>query len=94
MKNINALAMDKNAVSSAALPATPEVFLVDDDPSVRRALARLIKHLRVIRYKPSHRRGSSSQTKAAASRERPALVLDIAPCQDSLARTCSENYKF
>jgi len=43
MKNINALAMDKNAVSSAALPATPEVFLVDDDPSVRRALARLIK---------------------------------------------------
>ena len=36
-------AIDKNAVSSAALPATPNVFLVDDDPSVRRALARLIK---------------------------------------------------
>jgi FixJ family two-component response regulator len=36
--------MEKNAVSSAAaLPETPNVFLVDDDPSVRRALARLIK---------------------------------------------------
>lgn len=44
MKPSNSLAMDKNAVSSdAALPATPNVFLVDDDPSVRRALARLIK---------------------------------------------------
>jgi FixJ family two-component response regulator len=43
MKPINALAIDKNAISSATLPATPEVFLVDDDPSVRRALARLIK---------------------------------------------------
>ena len=44
MKPINSLAMDKNAVSSAAaLPETPDVFLVDDDPSVRRALARLIK---------------------------------------------------
>ena len=44
MKPINYLAMDKNAVSSAAaLPETPNVFLVDDDPSVRRALARLIK---------------------------------------------------
>jgi FixJ family two-component response regulator len=44
MKPINSLAMDKNAVSSAgALPETPVVFLVDDDPSVRRALARLIK---------------------------------------------------
>jgi FixJ family two-component response regulator len=43
MKPINSIAMDKNAVSSAALPAAPDVFLVDDDPSVRRALARLIK---------------------------------------------------
>ena len=43
MKPINSIAIDKNAVSSAALPATPNVFLVDDDPSVRRALARLIK---------------------------------------------------
>jgi FixJ family two-component response regulator len=44
MKHINYLAMEKNGVSSAAaLPATPNVFLVDDDPSVRRALARLIK---------------------------------------------------
>ena len=43
MKPINSIAMDKNAVSSAVLPATPDVFLVDDDPSVRRALARLIK---------------------------------------------------
>jgi FixJ family two-component response regulator len=37
------IAIDKNAVSSAALLATPNVFLVDDDASVRRALARLIK---------------------------------------------------
>jgi len=44
MKPIIYLAMEKNAVSSAAaLPETPNVFLVDDDPSVRRALARLIK---------------------------------------------------
>ena len=44
MKPSNSLAMDKNAVTSAAaLPETPDVFLVDDDPSVRRALARLIK---------------------------------------------------
>jgi FixJ family two-component response regulator len=44
MKPMNSLAMDKNAVSSAAAPPeTPDVFLVDDDPSVRRALARLIK---------------------------------------------------
>jgi FixJ family two-component response regulator len=44
MKPINSLAMDKNAVSSAgALPETPVVFLLDDDPSVRRALTRLIK---------------------------------------------------
>ena len=44
MKPMNSLAMVKNAVSSAAAPPeTPDVFLVDDDPSVRRALARLIK---------------------------------------------------
>jgi FixJ family two-component response regulator len=44
MKPINSLAIDQNAVSSAsAPPETPDVFLVDDDPSVRRALARLIK---------------------------------------------------
>jgi FixJ family two-component response regulator len=43
MKPIHSIAMDKNAVSRAVLPATPDVFLVDDDPSVRRALARLIK---------------------------------------------------
>jgi FixJ family two-component response regulator len=43
MKPVNSLAMDKNAVPNPALPATPDVFLVDDDPSVRRALARLIK---------------------------------------------------
>jgi FixJ family two-component response regulator len=35
--------MDKNAVSRPALPVAPDVFLVDDDASVRRALARLIK---------------------------------------------------
>jgi FixJ family two-component response regulator len=43
MKPINSIAIDKNAVSNPGLPATPDVFLVDDDPSVRRALARLIK---------------------------------------------------
>ena len=35
--------MDKDAVSSPGTPVTPDVFLVDDDASVRRALARLIK---------------------------------------------------
>ena len=43
MKPMNRIAMDKNAVSRPALPVTPDVFLVDDDASVRRALARLIK---------------------------------------------------
>ena len=43
MKPINAIAMDKNAVLRAVIPSPPDVFLVDDDPSVRRALARLIK---------------------------------------------------
>jgi FixJ family two-component response regulator len=44
MKRVNPLAMDKSAsVSSPALPAACNVFLVDDDASVRRALARLIK---------------------------------------------------
>ncbi|HET9884655.1 MAG TPA: response regulator transcription factor [Candidatus Binatia bacterium] len=68
--------MDKNAVSSdAALPATPNVFLVDDDPSVRRALARLIKSA-----------GHQVQTFAsaqeflgtrAAGEEAACLVLDV-----------------
>ena len=72
----NSLAMDKNAVSSAAaLPATPNVFLVDDDPSVRRALARLIKSA-----------GHQVQTFAsaeeflgtrAAGEEAACLVLDV-----------------
>jgi FixJ family two-component response regulator len=43
MKPVNHVAMDRNAVSSPALHLTPDVFLVDDDASVRRALARLIK---------------------------------------------------
>ena len=43
MKPINSIAMDKNVVSRAVIPSPPDVFLVDDDPSVRRALARLIK---------------------------------------------------
>jgi FixJ family two-component response regulator len=43
MKPMNPIAMDKNTVSSPALPATADVFLVEDDPSVRRAIARLIK---------------------------------------------------
>jgi FixJ family two-component response regulator len=76
MKPANSLAMDKNAVSSdAALPATPNVFLVDDDPSVRRALARLIKSA-----------GHQVQTFAsaeeflgrrAAGEEAACLVLDV-----------------
>lgn len=76
MKPSNSLAMDKNAVSSdAALPATPNVFLVDDDPSVRRALARLIKSA-----------GHQVQTFAsaqeflgtrAAGEEAACLVLDV-----------------
>jgi FixJ family two-component response regulator len=75
MKNINALAMDKNAVSSAALPATPEVFLVDDDPSVRRALARLIKSAgHQVQTFASAR--EFLQTKAAAQ-EAACLVLDV-----------------
>jgi len=40
---MNRIAIDKNAVSRPALPVMPDVFLVDDDASVRRALARLIK---------------------------------------------------
>jgi FixJ family two-component response regulator len=43
IKPVNHIAMDKKAVWSPALPVTPDVFLVDDDASVRRALARLIK---------------------------------------------------
>jgi FixJ family two-component response regulator len=43
MKAVNPIAMDKNPVSSPALSTAADVFLVDDDPSVRRALARLIK---------------------------------------------------
>lgn len=76
MKPSNSLAMDKNAVSSdAALPVTPNVFLVDDDPSVRRALARLIKSA-----------GHQVQTFAsaqeflgtrAAGEEAACLVLDV-----------------
>lgn len=44
MKHANNMAMDKSApASNPALHATSKVFLVDDDASVRRALARLIK---------------------------------------------------
>jgi FixJ family two-component response regulator len=44
MKHANHLVMDKSApASSPALATTSNVFLVDDDASVRRALARLIK---------------------------------------------------
>lgn len=43
-KQVNHVTMDKGApASSPALPATANVCLVDDDASVRRALARLIK---------------------------------------------------
>ena len=72
---IDSLAIDKNAVSSAALPKTPNVFLVDDDPSVRRALTRLIKSA-----------GHQVQTFASAqeflqtgvaAQEAACLVLDV-----------------
>jgi FixJ family two-component response regulator len=44
MKYVNHVAIDNRApVSNPALAATSNVFLVDDDASVRRALARLIK---------------------------------------------------
>jgi FixJ family two-component response regulator len=44
MKHVNHVAIDNRApVSNPALAATSNVFLVDDDASVRRALARLIK---------------------------------------------------
>ena len=44
MKHVNHVAMDNRApASDPALAATSNVFLVDDDASVRRALARLIK---------------------------------------------------
>jgi FixJ family two-component response regulator len=43
MKHVNSIVMGRNAVSIPAPPLTPNVFLVDDDASVRRALARLIK---------------------------------------------------
>jgi FixJ family two-component response regulator len=44
INQVNNVAMDKSAtVSRSALDAAAKVFLVDDDASVRRALARLIK---------------------------------------------------
>jgi FixJ family two-component response regulator len=75
MKPINSIAMDKNAVSRAMIPSPADVFLVDDDPSVRRALARLIKSA-----------GHQVQTFAsaqeflgtrAAGEEAACLVLDV-----------------
>jgi FixJ family two-component response regulator len=76
MKPVNRITMDKNAVSSAAaLPETPDVFLVDDDPSVRRALARLIKSAgHQVQTFVSAR--EFLQTKAAAQ-EAACLVLDV-----------------
>jgi FixJ family two-component response regulator len=68
--------MDKNPVlSAAALPETPDVFLVDDDPSVRRALARLIKSAgHQVQTFVSAR--EFLQTGAAAQ-EAACLVLDV-----------------
>ena len=76
MKNVNHIATDKSApASNPALPATSNVFLVDDDASVRRALARLIKSA-----------GHQVQTFASAqeflgttagSEEAACLVLDV-----------------
>jgi FixJ family two-component response regulator len=76
MKHANNMALDKNApASSPAFHATSDVFLVDDDASVRRALARLIKSA-----------GHNVQTFASAreflgtkpgSQEAGCLVLDV-----------------
>ena len=57
------------------LPETPDVFLVDDDPSVRRALARLIKSAgHQVQTFASAR--EFLQTRAAAQ-EAACLVLDV-----------------
>jgi FixJ family two-component response regulator len=76
MKNVNNIATDKGAPASGLpLRATSNVFLVDDDASVRRALARLIKSA-----------GHNVQTFASAreflgtkpgSQEAGCLVLDV-----------------
>ena len=75
MKPSNSIAIDRNAVFNPAPAAIPDVFLVDDDPSVRRALARLIKSA-----------GHQVQTFAsareflqtgAAAQEAACLVLDV-----------------
>lgn len=79
MKHANNIAMEKSAPASSpalhATPNTPNVFLVDDDASVRRALARLIKSA-----------GHNVQTFASAreflgtkpgSQETGCLVLDV-----------------
>jgi len=73
MKPMNSVATEKSA-SSPALAAASSVFLVDDDASVRRALARLIKSA-----------GHSVQTFASAreflgtqaGEEAACLVLDV-----------------
>ena len=74
MKPMNSIATEKSA-SSPALAAASSVFLVDDDASVRRALARLIKSA-----------GHSVQTFASAreflgtqagGEEAACLVLDV-----------------
>ena len=43
MKQINAMAMEKTAATMSVLESKSNVFLIDDDASVRRALTRLIK---------------------------------------------------
>ena len=74
MKHINSVAMDKSA-SSRSLAAPSSVFLVDDDASVRRALARLIKSAghRVQTF-ASAREFLDSQ---AGGDEAACLVLDV-----------------
>ena len=44
MKEVNPLAIEKRvSTTMATIPAKPNVFLIDDDASVRRAVTRLIK---------------------------------------------------
>ena len=74
MKHINSVAMDKSA-SGRSLAAPSSVFLVDDDASVRRALARLIKSAgHSVQTFASAREFLDSQ---AGGDEAACLVLDV-----------------
>ena len=75
MKSMDPGAIGKDAAnSSSAVAATPNVFLIDDDASVRRALARLIKSAgHQVQTFASAREFLDS----AAAEEAACLVLDV-----------------